>query len=118
MAGLPEVLGLPGLPEVPWRRPRSGGPRPRALPRTLRAERGTGSAVAERRRGGGRSGDCGRVVQSARHGACAWRAGGRESRRREEAAGAWGRGVEVGCLAEGLVQHAVRRIERTGAKRM
>ena len=89
----------------PWLPPRDGGPRPRALPRASRAERLKRGAMAKHRRKGERSEDDERVVQSARHGTRAWRADGREARRRERAPEPGG--LEwMSCHAVRLVQYA------------
>ena len=86
----------PGGPKLP---PRDDGPRPRALRARRRAERLWNRAIAKHRRKAKRSGERGRVVQRARHGPSAWRADGREARRRSEA-------PELG-VSRGFPCHAV-----------
>ncbi len=91
-------IGLLAAGDVPRRADRhvpadaAHGPRPRARPRSSpRAERPGGGGRVRCYRGDARSGELGRVVQSARHGPSAWARRGREAGRREEARepGSW-----------------------------
>jgi hypothetical protein len=78
-----------------------------------RAERQQGGGVAKHRRGDERWEERERVVQGARHGTSAWRAEGREARRREGAPEPGG--LEwMSCHAVRLVQHASWRDTQTG----